>query len=68
MRLGHGGTRWGKRSIVKRDLVDAEIEGLSADRPFIIAYNATLQLEPLLFYDYPDLGPIPIRQGIIALP
>jgi hypothetical protein len=31
------------RAVIQRDLVDAQIAGLSADRRFAIAYNAALQ-------------------------
>jgi hypothetical protein len=32
------------RDVVRRDLQDAAVEGLSAGRQFAIAYNAVLQL------------------------
>lgn len=35
------------RELVKRDIKDAEIEGLSDDRRFATAYNAVLQLSKL---------------------
>lgn len=34
--------------IVERDLLDAEVHGLSSDRQFITAYNATLQLTTIV--------------------
>lgn len=34
--------------IVNRDLIDASIQGLSADRRFITAYNAILQLTTIV--------------------
>lgn len=37
----------GLRQIVARDLADAAIEGLSADRRFATAYNAVLQLSKM---------------------
>ena len=36
------------RGIVERDLKDASIEGLSADRRFATAYNAVLQLAKMV--------------------
>ncbi len=38
--------------IVDRDLADAEIKGLSADRRFITAYNAALQLTTIILRVY----------------
>lgn len=37
----------GLRQLVARDLADAAIEGLSADRRFATAYNAVLQLSKM---------------------
>jgi len=37
-------------SIAKRDIKDAKVEGLSADRRFACAYNAILQLATILLY------------------
>jgi uncharacterized protein (UPF0332 family) len=37
----------GLRQLVTRDLADAAIEGLSADRRFATAYNAVLQLSKM---------------------
>jgi hypothetical protein len=34
----------GLRAVVARDLSDAQVPGLSTDRPFATAYNAVLQL------------------------
>ncbi|GAI29453.1 unnamed protein product [marine sediment metagenome] len=39
--------------LVKRDIKDAKVEGLSADRKFVTAYNAVLQL-----------ATIPLKKGI----
>lgn len=36
--------------IIDRDLEDAEIKGLSADRRFAIAYNAALELATITLY------------------
>lgn len=36
--------------VIDRDLKDAEIKGLSADRRFAIAYNAALQLATITLY------------------
>jgi len=36
--------------LVKRDIKDAKVEGLSADRKFACAYNAVLQLATILLY------------------
>jgi len=36
--------------LVKRDLKDAKIEGLSADRKFATAYNSALQLATIILY------------------
>lgn len=36
--------------VIERDLKDAEIKGLSADRRFAIAYNAALQLATITLY------------------
>ena len=36
------------RELVKRDLKDAELEGLSDDRRFATAYNAVLQLSKMV--------------------
>src|SRR5579864_7280973 len=36
------------RDVVERDLQDAEIEALSADRRFATAYNAVLQLAKMV--------------------
>ena len=38
--------------IIERDLSDAEIQGLSADRRFITAYNAILQLTTVVLRIY----------------
>jgi hypothetical protein len=35
------------RKVVNRDLKDAEIDGLSEDRRFAIAYNAVLQISKM---------------------
>lgn len=37
-------------NLVERDLKDAQIKGISADRRFTIAYNAVLQLATLILY------------------
>jgi len=37
-------------SLVKRDLEDAKVKGLSCDRKFATAYNAALQLATILLY------------------
>jgi len=37
-------------ALVKRDIKDAKIEGLSSDRRFACAYNAVLQLATILLY------------------
>lgn len=36
------------RDVVKRDLRDAKVSGLSADRRFATAYNAVLQLTKMV--------------------
>jgi hypothetical protein len=36
------------RNVVERDLADAAVPGLSADRKFAIAYNAVLQLSRIV--------------------
>jgi hypothetical protein len=36
------------RNVVERDLQDASVEGLSADRRFATAYNAVLQLAKMV--------------------
>lgn len=36
--------------LVKRDIEDAKVAGLSADRKFATAYNAVLQLATILLY------------------
>jgi uncharacterized protein (UPF0332 family) len=36
--------------LVKRDIKDAKVEGLSPDRKFACAYNAVLQLASVLIY------------------
>ncbi|HUW22633.1 MAG TPA: hypothetical protein VMW39_01180 [bacterium] len=36
--------------LVKRDIKDAKVKGLSADRKFVTAYNAVLQLATILLY------------------
>ncbi len=36
--------------VVKRDIKDAKLEGLSSDRKFATAYNAALQLGTILLY------------------
>lgn len=36
--------------LVKRDIKDAKVEGLSADRKFVCAYNAALQSAIILLY------------------
>ena len=38
--------------IVDRDLADAQVQGLSADRRFITAYNAALQLATIVLRAY----------------
>ena len=37
-------------TLVRRDIKDAKIEGLSSDRKFTIAYNAVLQLATIFLY------------------
>jgi uncharacterized protein (UPF0332 family) len=37
-------------ALVRRDIKDAKIEGLSSDRRFACAYNAVLQLATILLY------------------
>ena len=37
-------------AIVNRDIEDAKVENLSADRKFACAYNAVLQLATVLLY------------------
>ena len=36
--------------VIKRDIKDAKVEGLSSDRKFATAYNAVLQLAIILLY------------------
>jgi len=36
--------------VVERDITDASIEAVSADRRFAIAYNAALQLATIVLY------------------
>jgi len=36
--------------LVRRDIKDAKVEGLSSDRRFVCAYNAVLQLATILLY------------------
>lgn len=53
-RLVHHKTSFGEianlLNLVERDLKDAQIKGISADRRFTIAYNAVLQLAMLILY------------------
>jgi len=37
-------------ALVRRDIKDAKVEGLSSDRRFACAYNAVLQLATILLY------------------
>ncbi|MDP3012144.1 MAG: hypothetical protein Q8N27_05445 [Candidatus Hydromicrobium sp.] len=37
-------------ALVRRDIIDAKVEGLSSDRRFACAYNAVLQLATILLY------------------
>jgi len=37
-------------ALVRRDIMDAKVEGLSSDRRFACAYNAVLQLATILLY------------------
>ena len=37
-------------ALVRRDITDAKVEGLSSDRRFACAYNAVLQLATILLY------------------
>lgn len=37
-------------SLIKRDIQDAKVDGLSADRKFATAYNAVLQATTILLY------------------
>ena len=37
-------------ALVRRDIIDAKVEGLSSDRSFACAYNAVLQLATILLY------------------
>lgn len=37
-------------ALVRRDIKDAKVEGLSTDRKFACAYNAVLQLATILLY------------------
>ena len=37
-------------ALVRRDVTDAKVEGLSSDRRFTCAYNAVLQLATVLLY------------------
>ena len=37
-------------ALVRRDIKDARVEGLSSDRRFACAYNAVLQLATILLY------------------
>ena len=41
------------RALVARDLADAQVPGLSADRRFATAYNAALQ-EKYLWHEFGD--------------
>ena len=40
------------RRVIARDLADAEVPGLSADRPFATAYNAALQSTKMVIACY----------------
>jgi len=37
-------------ALVRRDIKDAKVEGLSSDRRFVCAYNAVLQLATIFLY------------------
>ena len=37
-------------ALVRRDITDAKVEGLSSDRRFACAYNTVLQLATILLY------------------